>query len=103
MAPVGALNGQSLAQKRDQGSTPSLASSCFTRGMAKDWAKTLPRAERPTNSGTTRVTKALSPQTFWKNWAATTTLELEIWVLLMAANCDAVSPGLKQLDSRDLT
>ena len=91
MAPEGALNGQSLAQKRDSGSTPSLASSCFTRGMANDCANTFPSADRPMKSGTTRVTKALSPQTFSKKRAATTTLESAISLLVMAANYACVS------------
>lgn len=86
MAPVGELNGQSLAQSRDHGSTPSLASSCFTRGMAKDWAKALPREDRPINNGTTLVTKLLSPHTFSKNCAATTILASAISSLLIAAN-----------------
>lgn len=91
MAPVGALNGQSLDQNRDQGSTPSLASSCLTRGMAKDWAKTLPSADSATKSGTTLLTKGPSPHTFSKNCAATTTCELLISSLDMAANWDVVS------------
>ena len=41
---------------------PSLANSCLTLGMAKDWAKTFPRADRAMKTGTTRVTKALLPQ-----------------------------------------
>lgn len=63
MAPDGALNGQSLAQKREKGSTPSLASSCLTRGMANDWAKTLPSADMPTKTGSALVTKVVLPMT----------------------------------------
>lgn len=88
MAPVGALKGQSLAQKRDHGRIPSLASSCLTRGMAKDCANTLPSADRAMKSGTTRVTKGLLPQTFSKKRAATTTLESAICSFVMAANCN---------------
>jgi hypothetical protein len=61
--PVGALKGQSLAQNRENGKIPSLESSCFTRGIAKDWANTLPSADREMNTGNARVTNELSPQT----------------------------------------
>lgn len=61
------------------------------RGMAKDWAKTLPRADSAMKTGSARVTKELSPQTFLKNWAATVTFALARSSLLMAANYIAVS------------
>lgn len=88
-----------------------MASSCLTLGMAKDWAKAFPRADKAIKTGTTRVTKALRPQTcvtqlaeptgsvqkggreirggaltFSKNCAATVTSEVAISSLLIAAN-----------------
>ena len=86
IAPLGALNGQSLAQNRGQGSTPSFANSCLTRGMANDCANTLPSDDSAMKMGTTRVVKTLLPQTFSKNWAATTVLLSEMSALDMAAN-----------------
>lgn len=55
-------------------------------GMANDWAKTLPKADRAMNTGRARVTKTLSPQTFLKNVAATVIFEFARSDLLMAAN-----------------
>jgi len=54
--------------------------------MANDWANTLPKADRAMKTGSARVTKALSPQTFLKNVAATVTFEFARSDLLMAAN-----------------
>src|SRR3569833_1614455 len=118
-SPVGAFSGQSLAKKRENGRRPSFASSCLTRGMAIDCANTLPSDESAMKTGRAFVTKMLSPHTcgqtalvtrahspspslggirfrltFWKNWAATTTLELARSLLEMAANCSSVSGTL---------
>ena len=48
--PEGEPKGQFEAQKRPKGTTPSFASSWFTRACANVTAMTLPRAERATNT-----------------------------------------------------
>ena len=72
-AAAGVRNGSLLAQKRENGRTPSFAISCFTecklcieeglpRAAVKVTAMTLPRALNAINDGRARVA-AVSPKT----------------------------------------
>jgi hypothetical protein len=68
---VGAPHGQLLAQKRENGSMPSFASSWSTRASLKETVITFPKAERDTNAAA--ILLASSPNIFPMNNAATVT------------------------------